>query len=172
MMNPRAPALDIAVIRLGVDHASSLGRFFALLAADQRAASVFHPHPFTPEQAKLIAEYSGHDCYAGVLAGDDIVAYGMLRGWDEGYEIPSLGVAVASGHRGLGLGRLMMDYLHSVARLRGAPSIMLKVYKNNEPAAQLYRQMGYEMTDLNEREWRGTFQFRASSKGAVVAEHD
>jgi ribosomal protein S18 acetylase RimI-like enzyme len=55
----------------------------------------------------------------------------------------------------------MMDYLHAVARIRGAKTIMLRVYKNNEPAAQLYRRMGYVLSDLNEREWRGTFDLHA-----------
>ena len=80
----------------------------------------------------------------------------MLRGWDEGYTIPSLGVAAASEYRGTGLGRLMMDYLHAVARLSGAPSIMLRVYKGNEAAVQLYQRLGYDLTELNEHEWRGT----------------
>ncbi len=57
-----------------------------------------------------------------------IVAYGMLRGWDEGYETPSLGIAVHSEWQARGVGRRMMEHLHQVARVRGAKRIRLKVY--------------------------------------------
>jgi acetyltransferase-like isoleucine patch superfamily enzyme len=35
----------------------------------------------------------------------------MLRGWDEGCEVPSLGIAVRTSAQGRGLGRLMMAHL-------------------------------------------------------------
>ena len=159
---------ELRLARLGPTDASSLAHFFAQLSADSIAASLFHPHPFTVEQAKIVAGYSGRDYYAAAFVGEEIAAYGMLRGWDEGYAIPSLGIAVAPAHRGSGIGRLMMDYLHAVARLSGAPSIMLKVYKSNEAAVQLYRRMRYVLTDLNEREWRGTFQL--SQPGGDVSQ--
>ena len=121
-----------------------------------------HPHPFTPEHALTIAHYSGRDYYAAMLIDDEMVAYGMLRGWDEGFEIPSLGIVVGASHRGLGLGRGMMEYLHAVARDRGALTIRLKVYKSNAVAAQLYRRMGYVLSDHNEREWLGVFDTHAA----------
>lgn len=153
---------EIRLARLAPGDAPALAQFFAQLSAD--SVALFHPHPFTVEHSKVIAEYPGRDYYAAAFIGSEIAAYGMLRGWDEGFAIPSLGIAVASAHRGSKLGRLMMDYLHAVARLNGAPSIMLKVYKHNEAAVRLYRQLGYVLTDLNEREWRGTFQLAEHSK--------
>src|SRR6185436_21131730 len=115
-------------------HQDAVSRFFAALTQDAEAVAIFHPHPFTPEHALTIANYNGRDYYAGMLIGDEMVAYGMLRGWDEGFEIPSLGIVVGASYRGLGLGRGMMDYLHAVARDRGAITIRLKVYKSNTVA--------------------------------------
>ena len=140
---------------IGPRHADAVRRFFASLALDSETTATFHPHPFTAEHALAIAHYGGRDYYAGMLIGDAMVAYGMLRGWDEGYEIPSLGIVVSGSHRGLGLGRGMMEHLHAVARDRGVTTIRLKVYKANTVAAQLYRRMGYVLSDHNEREWLG-----------------
>jgi ribosomal protein S18 acetylase RimI-like enzyme len=120
----------------------ALARFFAALVAagdDQ----TFHPHPFTPEAAAERARYDGKDVYCLALVGEDVLGYGMLRGWDRGYEIPSLGIAIHPAARGLGLGRAMMAYLHLEARRRGAPKIRLKVYPDNATAVSLYRSLGY-----------------------------
>lgn len=141
--------------QIGPGHEVALRRLFASLARDTEAMATFHPHPFTPEHALTIAHYGGRDYYAGMLIDDAMVAYGMLRGWDEGYDIPSLGIVVSASHRGLGLGRGMMEHLHAVARERGAGTIRLKVYKANAVATQLYRRMGYVLSHHNDREWLG-----------------
>jgi ribosomal protein S18 acetylase RimI-like enzyme len=67
----------------------------------------------------------------------------MLRGWDEGFEVPYLGIAIHPGERGQGYGRVLMEYLHAAARERGAVRVMLKVYEDNEAAVRLYRSLGY-----------------------------
>ncbi len=156
------PRPDATICRIGPDREHALRRFFASLALDAESLASFHPHPFTPEHASTIAHYSGGDYYAAMLLDDEMVAYGMLRGWDEGFAIPSLGIVVIASHRGLGLGRGMMDHLHAVARDRGATTIRLKVYKNNASAAQLYRRIGYVLSDHNEREWLGIFDMHTA----------
>jgi ribosomal protein S18 acetylase RimI-like enzyme len=103
----------------------------------------FRPHPFTPEQAKVIATSSGHDLYAMLLDGGRPVAYGMLRGWDEGYTTPSAGVAVRSSARGHGYGRVMMGHLQSQARVHGATEVRLRVHPDNLVARRLYERLGY-----------------------------
>lgn len=165
MPGPEGPATsrlpEVTLRRIGSADTEILRRFFETLSADADAMARFHPHPFTAEHAVTIAQYNGRDYYAAMLTGDGMVAYGMLRGWDEGYEIPSLGIIVSGVYRGLGFGRVMMDHLHAVARARGAMTIRLKVYKTNTAAAHLYRRMGYVLSDLNEREWSGTFDMQA-----------
>jgi [ribosomal protein S18]-alanine N-acetyltransferase len=104
----------------------------------------FHPHPFTDEAARERCVYSGRDVYVAAWDGARVLGYGMLRGWDEGYAIPSLGIAVHAEARGIGLGRAVMLYLHAEARRREAPRIRLKVYPDNRNAVSLYRSLGYE----------------------------
>ena len=106
--------------------------------------AVFHPHPFTDDEANRRAQYQGNDLYYVLIDGNQVLGYGMLRGWDEGFEIPSLGIAIHPEMRGQGLGRLLMDFLHAAARRRGALKIRLKVHVSNERASKLYERLGYE----------------------------
>lgn len=103
----------------------------------------FHPHPFTDEEAKRIAHYSGKDLYYVVVEDGKVLGYGMLRGWDEGYEVPSLGIVIHPSVRGTGLGKLFMHFLHGTARRRGASKVRLKVYPDNKTAVTLYEGLGY-----------------------------
>jgi GNAT superfamily N-acetyltransferase len=103
----------------------------------------FRPHPFTDDEASLIASHAGPDVYAILLDGQRPVAYGMLRGWDEGYSTPSLGIAVRTSAQGRGLGRLMMQHLHGEAKRRGASVVRLRVHRDNTRARRLYESMGY-----------------------------
>lgn len=110
-------------------------------------AERFHPHPFTDEAAERVCKYAGQDVYCFAVVGSRVIGYGMLRGWDQGYAVPSLGIAMGVAARGMGLGRAMMHYLHAEARRRGAERIRLKVYPENKVAVDLYRSLGYEFTD-------------------------
>jgi ribosomal-protein-alanine N-acetyltransferase len=119
-----------------------LAKFFSLLrqAGDDRH---FHPHPLDDEEAENRASYAGKDLYYILVEGRSVLGYGMLRGWDEGYEIPSLGIAVHPSARGMGIGRALMGFLHASARLRGARQVRLKVHRDNISAMTLYKDLGY-----------------------------
>ena len=103
----------------------------------------FHPHPFTKAEAQRVSYYEGKDLYYVAVIGGHVLGYGFLRGWDDGYTIPSLGILLHSSAQGQGLGRTFMYFLHAAARQRGAAKIMLKVYPDNIPAVNLYTSLGY-----------------------------
>ena len=103
----------------------------------------FRPHPLTAGEARRLANYPGRDVYAILAVDERPVAYGLLRGWDEGYPTPSLGVAVRTSAQGRGYGRLMMESLHAVARARGASRVRLRVHPDNTVARHLYESLGY-----------------------------
>lgn len=110
-------------------------------------ATYFHPHPLTEEEAARIASYDGPDVYLWTEH-----AYGFLRGWGEGYEEPSLGIAVAPDQQGKGHGRKMMVALHEAARRRGARRIRLRVHPDNYRARQLYESLGYREAGIERGE--------------------
>jgi len=138
-MNPN-PALEFR--RAAPDLLPGLTAFFESMIAN-KDDEFFHPHAFTPEKAVELCGYAGKDLYLVAVAGGVVLAYGMLRGWDEGYAVPSLGIAVHPTARGTGLGSAFMRYLHAAAVSRGAETIRLKVYSHNLKAKSLYEKLGY-----------------------------
>ncbi len=139
-----APALEFR--RLSADWVEPLTRFFDDLqrAGDER---YFHPHPLNRVSAENVCAYPGRDLYYAAAQGDRVLAYGMLRGWDEGYEVPSLGIATHPDSRGSGLGLALMLFLHTAARGQGASRVRLKVDRSNSRAIGLYRKLGYTFAE-------------------------
>jgi ribosomal protein S18 acetylase RimI-like enzyme len=118
--------------------AEALSELFAALEG-----TPFHPHPLTAEEARRLVAYEGRDAYGILAEGEELVAYGILRGWDDGFSVPSLGVAVHPQHQGRGYGRAMMRWLEEQARHRGAQRIRLRVHADNLAARRLYESLGY-----------------------------
>jgi ribosomal protein S18 acetylase RimI-like enzyme len=125
----------------------SLGAFFEALQANGDHA-YFHPHPLTREEAHRLCYYEGKDLYYAACGGREILGYGILRGWDDGFAVPSLGIAIAPQARGQGLALALMHFLHAAARQRGAGAIRLKVYEANSAARRLYERLGYRYQPL------------------------
>ena len=121
-----------------------LGDFFAELSAE--GGHYFHPHPFDDAHARRIACYSGKDLYCVLVDGSVVLAYGMLRGWDEGFAIPSLGIVVAPKFRGLGIALTQQwaCYIWQLCPAYWLSRIRLKVYESNAHAVALYRSLGYD----------------------------
>lgn len=141
--NRDIPVPAIRAIRL--DDQPALTEFFRLVNEDCEGAKWFHPHPFTPEAAAAICRKAtqGRDAYAvAEVDGRNIVGYGMLRGFDEGYETPSFGVYVLPHYRHRGIGRLILYWAIGEAIRAGAHRIMIKVYTENTRARTLYEAEG------------------------------
>jgi ribosomal protein S18 acetylase RimI-like enzyme len=134
--------LELEYRRLTPELAPGLARLFAALA-EQGDDQFFHPHPLTAEEARRLCGLRGEDLYYAAVASRTVLAYGMLRGWDEGYAMPSLGIAVHPRARGSGLALSFMQFLHAAAVARGASRIRLKVYPENRGARKLYEKLGY-----------------------------
>ena len=119
-----------------------LAQFFNTVVANKDDL-YFHPHLLTYEVAKKIATYEGDDLYFLQIKENEIVGYAMLRGWDEGFTIPSLGIVIHPDFRSQGLSVEFMGFLHNQARAKGATNVRLKVYSNNAGARHLYENLGY-----------------------------
>lgn len=142
--------MDLSMLecrRLGPEWKAPLVDFFLALEAAGDSKQ-FHPHPLTAEEAEKRSRYTGKDLYYILVEGARILGYGMLRGWDEGYEVPSLGVAIHPGERGKGLGKALMCFLHAAAQRRGARKVRLKVYPDNQNAIRLYTRLGYRFEGM------------------------
>jgi len=154
MTSPALPVLELT--RLRTSRVDALAR---MLAAIDRAGESrqFHPHPFALAHLETLCNEHRQDLHYVLATGDTVVGYGLLRGWDEGYAVPSLGIAVHPEHRGRGHGAALMHFLHSAARVRGASRVRLRVHPGNDSAIALYRAVGYQ------------FEAAADSDGLLVA---
>lgn len=132
--------------RVTPDLAPSLAAFFEALA-QQGAHRFFHPHPLVESEARRIATYEGLDLYYALVDGETVIGYGILRGWDEGFKVPSIGVAIAAEARKQQVGSLLMQFLHCAARRRGAEEVLSKVHRENEPSIRMLTGLGYELND-------------------------
>ncbi len=134
------PSLEI--VRLSPRWQEGLKQFFQALR-ENGDARLFCPHPTDEETISQLAHYVGRDLYYVLVEGEKVLGYGLLRGWDEGYKIPSLGIAIHSSARGSGLGKILISFLHMLAFRRGATKVRLRVLKNNDKAMRLYESFGY-----------------------------
>lgn len=120
----------------------ALKEFFhdLLVHGDQR---YFHPHGLDDRAANAVCNEAGPDYFCAGFFSKDLVAYGMLRGWKEGFEIPTLGLAIHPNHRKQGWGKRMLKHLHQVAIERNCQKIRLTVYRANTQAIDLFLKAGY-----------------------------
>ena len=148
----------VQIEELAPRHLGALSRLFADIVANGDEAA-FHPHPLTDKEASRLCCHHGLDQYFVAMAAGEALAYGMLRGWEEGFKEPSLGLAIHPLRHRQGLGRRMGAFLIDVARQRGADSLRLSVYANNEAALGLYKSLGFSLTPNSEGKLLGRLYF-------------
>ena len=121
--------------------------------ANEPEGKYFAPHSFELDALQRLAAHPGADLYFVAFLQDPsgtrvLVGYGMLRGWEEGFTIPSLGIIIHRDYRAHGVGRKFMSFLHSAAKEKGAEEIRLTVGAANENAVALYRSLGYRFEGM------------------------
>lgn len=149
ILNPAPPG---GPLRIRAVSSADRGRLSALFARN-RAGSVpvmFDPFPLSADEVDRIVGHSGKDGYFVGVEGDAAVGLSMLRGLDEGFEVPSFGIFVDSSAQGRGIGRRLTEWTVGEARRRGAPAIRLSVYASNAPAVALYASLGFVETGREE----------------------
>ncbi|MBS1238494.1 MAG: GCN5-related N-acetyltransferase [Deltaproteobacteria bacterium] len=138
------------IVRLRPEHVESLETFFQDINSPEYTKD-FNPFPFDGERARVLCNYQGKDFYCALIRGSkEIIGLGMLRGWDEGYEVPSIGLCILKKYQCMGLGRLLLNFLEIVAAMRGNGRVMLKVKKDNQQAKKLYKNNDYIFSEYND----------------------
>jgi ribosomal protein S18 acetylase RimI-like enzyme len=139
----------VAVRLLTPADAAALGEFLAAAHDHPPTAELFHPHPLTREFAADLCDRLGgmQDRYFALFVGRRVAGYAMLRGWDEGYKVPSFGVCVHPQLQNAGVGHLLTTFGIEESRRAGAEKVRLTVYKRNERAAHLYAKYGFVFSE-------------------------
>lgn len=109
----------------------------------ERDKKFFHPHPFDKKTLIEICS-STKDYYFVMLLNNKIIGYSLLRLF--GYEIPSFGCCIRRGYENIGYGEKLTKWTLNKAKELGYKKVILKVYKNNERALELYKKVGFKTT--------------------------
>ena len=103
----------------------------------------FNPFPMTEETARKIALAPRRDHYYGAFLAARIVGLSMLRGWNEGYSVPSFGIIVDHSFHNRGIGARMTEFTVEEARKLGCARVRLTVYASNHAAVRIYAAKGF-----------------------------
>lgn len=153
------PPRNLSIQPLKPADRADLIALFAAFTSDPGTVAFFHPHPFTAEYAIGLCDYPRRDRYYLARVDGLPVGYSMLRGWDEGYKVPSFGVGVHPGARGWGVGRALTTHAIAESRATGAPSLRLTVFKTNTTARRIYEKHGFRFSDKDADSLLGVLDF-------------
>ncbi|HLZ30437.1 MAG TPA: GNAT family N-acetyltransferase [Chloroflexota bacterium] len=148
---------------LTVADAAELGQF--LRSQPEGYLKFFDPFRFDLDTLERLLTERRRDCWMGVWGSATMIAFFMLRGFDEGYATPSYGVVVDAGSRGLGIGRLTVIASKSMCRLMGVSRIMLKVHPSNRAARALYESEGFVETAIDTKNGNLIYHFELVQPG-------
>jgi len=106
--------------------------------------SFFSPFPLTEETANLICFVFRKDKFFFAICNNEIVGFSMLRGWEEGYEVPSFGAFIDYAYQGKGYGKQVLKLTCDYAKQIGCTKIRLSVYESNKVALKIYKEYGFQ----------------------------
>ena len=102
----------------------------------------FNPFPLNEKTARSICE-ERLDLYFVAISQRQILGLSMLRGWSEGFSVPSFGILIDCSRIGRGLGRRMTEFTLMEAKAARCEQVRLSVYGSNARALQLYLSLGF-----------------------------
>jgi ribosomal-protein-alanine N-acetyltransferase len=158
-MSDPGSALDVRLEELhfatvGPEHADALVALFERNTVPA-VEEMFDPFSFTAAEARRIALKPRRDGYYVAVRGEDLLGLSMLRGFDEGYKIPSFGIFIDHERHGQGIGRRFTVWTIEQARRRGCPAVRLTVYADNAAALGLYASLGFREQERGQVERKG-----------------
>ncbi|GAH34656.1 unnamed protein product, partial [marine sediment metagenome] len=70
----------------------------------------FTPFQLNDKSARYITRTDHKDPYYLALTQTQVIGLSMLRGWDEGFSTPSIGILIDYRYHNKGIGRKLMNY--------------------------------------------------------------
>ena len=136
-MNP----LTLEIKRLKIDHSKELSEL--LQSADKDYTQYFIPFAFESETILKILSNVIKDQYYGIFIENNLVGFYMLRGFDEGYDIPSYGVWISKDYSSKGISKLTLQHAISFCKINSIKKLILKVHPDNIIAKNIYESFGF-----------------------------
>jgi RimJ/RimL family protein N-acetyltransferase len=111
----------------------------------------FTPFDFSESTIQKILTNKKLDKYFGLFVSQELAGFYMLRGFDEGFQVPSYGVWISSEYKNKSLSTLTLYHAFSFCKLNSIKSLMLKVHPDNVIAKNLYEKMGFKKTGTDSK---------------------
>jgi len=140
---------NVEIKELPSDQTSTLSAL--ILNAPKDYTKHFTPFSFEEDSLKKIVDDAVNDKYFGIFINDDLAGFYMLRGFDEGFEVPSYGVWISDKFSGLGLSKLTLQHAITFCKVNGLKKIMLKVHPENIIAKSIYESFGFKQEGFDEK---------------------
>ncbi|HEY6802742.1 MAG TPA: GNAT family N-acetyltransferase [Pyrinomonadaceae bacterium] len=102
-----------------------------LLAQRTEYARFFYAFEFSEEHIAQILSRRIKDVYSGLFWQGELVGIFMLRGWDDGYEVPSFGVFVDEKYRGGAFMKISLELAKLICRLSGCRRLRATIHPDN-----------------------------------------
>jgi RimJ/RimL family protein N-acetyltransferase len=140
---------NVEIKDLQSDQAATLSAL--ILNAPKDYTQYFVPFSFEEDSIKKIISDAVNDKYFGIFINDDLAGFYMLRGFDQGYDVPSYGVWISNKFSGLGLSKLTLQHAFTFCKLNGLKKIMLKVHPENTVAKNIYENFGFKQGGFDDK---------------------
>ena len=140
---------NIEIKELPSEQAVTLSKL--ILSTRYEYTKYFIPFSFEEDSLKEIINDAINDKYFGIFVDDELVGFYMLRGFDEGYEVPSYGVWISDKFSKLGLSKLTLQHAIAFCKLNGLKKIMLKVHPENTIAKNIYENFGFKQEGFDDK---------------------
>ncbi len=138
---------DIRLLK--ISDAEALSKL--LLASDRNYSKYFIPFSFDLKTIKKILSKLSDDMFFGVYSNEELVGFYMLRGFDEGYDVPSYGVWISEKYSGLGLSKFTLQHAITFCKINKIKKLMLKVHPDNILAKNIYESFGFINEGIDEK---------------------
>lgn len=142
-MLDRNEYLTISALR--VEDAAAVSAM--LRAQPPEYARFFYAFDFDEAAIACVLAACVRDVYSGMFWQGRLVGVFMLRGWDQGYEVPSFGVLIDERQRGGAFMRLALDAAKLICRLCGTSRLMAKIHPDNV-SPRGARRLGFVQTGV------------------------
>jgi RimJ/RimL family protein N-acetyltransferase len=139
---------NVVIKELQSDQASTLSAL--ILNTPKDHTKYFTPFSFEEDSIQNIINNAVNDKYFGILINDELVGFYMLRGFDEGFEVPSYGVWISDKLSGLGLSKLTLQHAITFCKINNIKKIMLKVHPENIIAKSIYETFGFNQEGFDD----------------------
>ncbi len=120
-----------------------------LQSSEKEYTQYFIPFSFDFETILKILSNAVNDQYYGIYIETKLVGFYMLRGLDDGYEIPSYGVWIAKEFSSNGLSKLTLQHAISFCKINRIKKLMLKVHPENFKAKKVYEDFGFTQVGID-----------------------